>query len=73
MSKPVILVIGTTRKITGHAIPAMVAERRAGDPAVPVAASSRIRSGPGWKPEYEGLAAITPTARSRHQQAAAAS
>jgi UDP-glucose 4-epimerase len=65
-------VIDTAREITGHAIPAMVADRRAGDPAVLVADSSRIRSGLGWKPEYEGLEAIIRTAWTWHQKEAAA-
>jgi UDP-glucose 4-epimerase len=65
-------VIDTAREITGHAIPAMVAERRAGDPAVLVADSSRIRSGLGWKPEYESLAAIIRSAWDWHRKEAAA-
>ncbi len=65
-------VIDTAREITGHAIPATVAERRAGDPAVLVADSSRIRAGLGWKPEYESLEAIIRTAWAWHQTEAAA-
>jgi len=63
-------VIDTAREITGHAIPATVADRRAGDPAVLVADSSRIRSELGWKPGYESLEAIIRTAWAWHQQAA---
>ena len=65
-------VIDTAREITGHAIPARVAERRAGDPAVLVADSSRIRTELGWQPEYESLEAILRTAWAWHQQEAAA-
>jgi UDP-glucose 4-epimerase len=65
-------VIDTAREITGHAIPARVAERRAGDPAVLVADSSRIRTELGWQPEYESLEAIIRTAWAWHQQEAAA-
>ena len=65
-------VIDTAREITGHAIPARVVERRAGDPAVLVADSSRIRTELGWQPEYESLEAILRTAWAWHQQEAAA-
>jgi UDP-glucose 4-epimerase len=65
-------VIDTARKITGHAIPAVTVARRAGDPAVLVADSSRIRSGLGWKPEYESLEAIIRTAWAWHRKEAAA-
>ena len=65
-------VIDTAREITGHAIPARVAERRAGDPAVLVADSSRIRTELGWQPEYESLEAILRTAWAWHRKEAAA-
>jgi UDP-glucose 4-epimerase len=65
-------VIDTARDITGHAIPTVVTERRAGDPAVLVADSSRIRSELGWKPEYESLEAIIRSAWAWHQKEAAA-
>lgn len=44
-------VIEACREITGHPIPAEVAPRRAGDPAVLIASSERITDELGWKPE----------------------
>ena len=41
-------VIEVCREVTGRDIPAEVAPRRGGDPAVLVASSARIRSGLGW-------------------------
>lgn len=55
-------VIETVRKVTGHAIPVKEASRRAGDPAVLVASSEKIKRELGWKPEYPGLDAIIRTA-----------
>jgi UDP-glucose 4-epimerase len=63
-------VIEAARAITGHPIPAEVAPRRAGDPAVLVADSSRIRAELGWRPAYEDLDAIIRTAWEWHQREA---
>jgi UDP-glucose 4-epimerase len=51
-------VIEACRSVTGHPIPAAVAQRRAGDPAVLVAASDRAREELGWKPERADLSGI---------------
>ncbi|WP_085522800.1 UDP-glucose 4-epimerase GalE [Tuberibacillus sp. Marseille-P3662] len=51
-------VIDTCRKVTGHAIPAEVAERRAGDPAVLVASSEKAKTELGWQPKYAELETI---------------
>ena len=51
-------VIDTVRKVTGHAIPAEQSPRRAGDPAVLVASSEKIRSELGWKPKNAELESI---------------
>ncbi|MFO7193590.1 UDP-glucose 4-epimerase GalE [Thermocrispum agreste] len=51
-------VIETCRTVTGHQIPAVVAGRRAGDPAVLVASSERARSELGWTPRRADLAEI---------------
>jgi UDP-glucose 4-epimerase len=51
-------VIDTCREVTGHPIPAVVAPRRAGDPAVLVASSERARTDLGWKPERADLTGI---------------
>ncbi|WP_158840244.1 UDP-glucose 4-epimerase GalE [Saccharothrix deserti] len=51
-------VVDACREVTGHPIPADVAPRRAGDPAVLVASSERARTELGWKPERVDLAGI---------------
>jgi UDP-glucose 4-epimerase len=61
-------VIEVTRRVTGHAIPAKVSPRRAGDPAVLVASSERARSELGWKPQYADLEKIVETAWSWFQR-----
>ncbi|GAA4542752.1 UDP-glucose 4-epimerase GalE [Pseudonocardia xishanensis] len=43
-------VVEACRAITGHAIPAAVAPRRAGDPAVLIASAERAADQLGWKP-----------------------
>ncbi|UBU14488.1 UDP-glucose 4-epimerase GalE [Nonomuraea gerenzanensis] len=48
-------VISVCREVTGHEIPAVVGERRPGDPAVLVASSARIQRELGWKPERAAL------------------
>jgi UDP-glucose 4-epimerase len=52
-------VIDVCRRVTGHPIPAEVGPRRAGDPAVLVASSEKIRSELGWKPERDLRAMVT--------------
>jgi UDP-glucose 4-epimerase len=61
-------VIGAAREITGHPIPTRAAGRRAGDPAILIADSSRIRSELGWKPRYERLDDIIRTAWDWHRK-----
>ncbi|MEU3274127.1 UDP-glucose 4-epimerase GalE [Saccharomonospora sp. NPDC006951] len=51
-------VIEACRAVTGHPIPAVVSQRRAGDPAVLVAASDQARERLGWKPERTDLTGI---------------
>jgi UDP-glucose 4-epimerase len=46
-------VIDIARTVTGHPIPETVADRRAGDPAILIADSEKIRRELGWKPRYE--------------------
>jgi UDP-glucose 4-epimerase len=55
-------IIETARSITGHAIPAVSAPRRKGDPAVLIADSSRIREQLGWQPRYESIRDIIASA-----------
>lgn len=60
-------VIKTAREVTGHPIPAEVAPRRAGDPAVLIASSERAQRDLGWKPKYNDLKTIILTAWNWHQ------
>jgi UDP-glucose 4-epimerase len=48
-------VIEAVRRVTGHPVPTKVAPRRAGDPAVLVASSARIREDLGWVPRKPTL------------------
>jgi UDP-glucose 4-epimerase len=43
-------VVDAVRRVTGHPLPTVSAPRRAGDPAVLVASSARIREDLGWVP-----------------------
>jgi UDP-glucose 4-epimerase len=43
-------VVEAVRRVTGHPVPTEVAPRRAGDPAVLVASSAKIREDLGWHP-----------------------
>jgi UDP-glucose 4-epimerase len=51
-------VVETARRVTGRQIEAIESPRRAGDPAVLVASSDRIRAELGWKPEKPELEAM---------------
>jgi UDP-glucose 4-epimerase len=51
-------VVDAVRKVTGHPVPVVVGERRAGDPAQLVASSERIRADLGWTPRHTDLAGI---------------
>lgn len=61
-------VIESARRVTGHAIPAEVHPRRAGDPAVLVASSEKAIRELGWKPKYTQLDDIVRTAWAWHQK-----
>lgn len=60
-------VIETARKVTGHPIPAVVSERRAGDPVQLIASSEKAKSVLGWKPKYADLEVIIKTAWQWHK------
>jgi UDP-glucose 4-epimerase len=51
-------VVDAVREVTGHPVPVVVGDRRAGDPAQLVASSDRIRSDLGWAPKHTDLAGI---------------
>ena len=55
-------VIEATRKVTGKEIPAVVAPRRAGDPAQLVASSEKAKKELGWKPKYDTLESMIESA-----------
>lgn len=61
-------VIEVARTVTGHPIPYTVGPRRAGDPAVLVASSERIRTELGWQPRYPDLESIVASAWEWHRQ-----
>lgn len=60
-------IVEVTRQITGHPIPVKAGARRAGDLAVLVADSSRIKAELGWSPEFAQLAQIIQTAWDWHR------
>ncbi|RTE09111.1 UDP-glucose 4-epimerase GalE [Paenibacillus whitsoniae] len=60
-------VIDIARKVTGHAIPAVIEPRRAGDPAALIASSERARAELGWKPSHDSLEEIIASAWNWHQ------
>ena len=55
-------VIDSARRVTGCAIHAVEGERRAGDPAVLVASSEKIRHELGWVPQHPELDSIVASA-----------
>ena len=55
-------VIEGVRRITGHAIPVVESPRRAGDPAVLIASSDKIRRELNWKPQFPELESILKSA-----------
>lgn len=60
-------VIEACRKITGHKIPAVIGERRPGDPPELIADASKARQVLGWKPQYAEIDEIVKTAWRWHQ------
>lgn len=55
-------VLETAREVTGKSISARVAPRRAGDPAVLIASSEKIKRELGWQPEFQDLRVIIESA-----------
>ena len=60
-------VIDISRKVTGHEIPAEIAPRRSGDPAILIASSKNAIDELGWEPKYNNLETIISTAWQWHQ------
>jgi len=63
----VLQVIETAREVTGHAIPAVAAPRRAGDPPKLVGSSALAHTELGWEPSFGDLESILETAWNWHQ------
>jgi UDP-glucose 4-epimerase len=61
-------VIEAARNVTGHAIPCVAVPRRAGDPAILVASSARIRAELGWRPRVPELQEIIASAWEWHRR-----
>ncbi|WP_201864672.1 UDP-glucose 4-epimerase GalE [Microvirga soli] len=51
-------VIETVRQVSGRPLEAHIGPRRAGDPSIIVADTTRIRSTFGWQPQYDDLSKI---------------
>ncbi len=60
-------VIETAKKVTQKDFEVEVSERRAGDPAVLIAGSEKIKDHLGWQPEYQDLEKIISTAWKWHK------
>ena len=60
-------VVEVAREVTGHAIPAIESPRRAGDPAVLIASSGKIRRELGWQPKSPDLKTIVESAWQWHR------
>lgn len=54
--------IETAREVTGRQIPIKVGPRRAGDPAVLIASSEKIKRDLDWQPQYQDLRVIVESA-----------
>lgn len=59
-------VIEVARRVTNHPIPAKIAPRRAGDPAILIASSDKAISELNWKPKFNSLETIIETAWKWH-------
>ena len=60
-------VIDTARIVTQDDIPAVIAPRRAGDPAQLIASSAKARETLGWNPEHDSLEEIIASAWKWHK------
>jgi UDP-glucose 4-epimerase len=60
-------VVEVARTVTGHPIPVIESPRRAGDPAVLIASSKKIRRELGWQPRFPDLKSIVESAWQWHR------
>ena len=63
----VLEIIAAARSVTGHAIPATLADRRPGDPPALYADSDKLRQQYGWQPRYTDPGEIIATAWRWHR------
>ena len=62
----VLEMIEAARAVTGHPIPLVLSERRAGDPALLVASSAKAKEVLKWSPQYTNVKEIIQTAWNWH-------
>jgi len=55
-------VIETVRRVTGREVPVRMGPRRAGDPAVLIASTDKIKRELGWRPQFQDLGLIVESA-----------
>lgn len=60
-------IIEACREVTGHAIPEVMGQRRAGDPPELIADASLAKELLGWTPQYQDVRSIVETAWNWHQ------
>ena len=60
-------VVEVARTVTGHPVPVIESPRRAGDPAVLIASSEKIRRDLGWQPRFADLKSIVESAWQWHR------
>ncbi len=60
-------IVGLAREVTGQEIPVREMPRRAGDPAVLIASSDKIRNVLGWNPQYSDIESIITSAWAWHK------
>ena len=60
-------VVEVARRVTGHPVPVIESPRRAGDPAVLIASSEKIRRELGWQPRFPDLETIVESAWQWHR------
>jgi len=60
-------VVEAAREVTGHKIPQTIVSRRAGDPAVLVASSQKIKDELKWNPTQNDLKTIIASAWEWHR------
>lgn len=60
-------IVEVAREVTGHPIPQRMSARRAGDPAILIASSKKIKDELGWAPLYDDVRKIIASAWEWHR------